>query len=136
MFPPEKSIPIWRLLLPSPSYYLVKEALIRLRVKHVFIIFQENRSFDHYFGTFPGADGLFNADGQHKGLGSTQAIVNTDGSVSSISPFLIPQTVTNTARYALWSLRMVGSVEATGGARCLSRHVSNLPPRWDTWRPR
>jgi phospholipase C len=27
-------------------------------VKHVVIIMQENRSFDSYFGTFPGADGL------------------------------------------------------------------------------
>jgi phospholipase C len=27
-------------------------------VQHVIIIMQENRSFDHYFGTFPGADGL------------------------------------------------------------------------------
>lgn len=27
-------------------------------IKHIFIIFQENRSFDHYFGTFPGADGI------------------------------------------------------------------------------
>jgi phospholipase C len=28
------------------------------RIKHVVIIMQENRSFDNYFGTFPGADGL------------------------------------------------------------------------------
>ena len=28
------------------------------KIKHVIIIMQENRSFDHYFGTFPGADGL------------------------------------------------------------------------------
>ncbi|MHB8416454.1 MAG: alkaline phosphatase family protein [Myxococcales bacterium] len=28
------------------------------QIQHVFIIFQENRSFDHYFGTFPGADGF------------------------------------------------------------------------------
>ena len=28
------------------------------QIQHVFIIFQENRSFDHYFGTFPGADGI------------------------------------------------------------------------------
>ena len=28
------------------------------KIEHVFIIFQENRSFDHYFGTFPGADGI------------------------------------------------------------------------------
>jgi len=27
-------------------------------IQHVFIIFQENRSFDHYFGTYPGADGI------------------------------------------------------------------------------
>jgi phospholipase C len=27
-------------------------------VHHVIIIMQENRSFDHYFGTFPGADGF------------------------------------------------------------------------------
>jgi phospholipase C len=28
------------------------------KIKHVVIIMQENRSFDSYFGTFPGADGL------------------------------------------------------------------------------
>jgi phospholipase C len=28
------------------------------KIQHVFIIFQENRSFDHYFGTYPGAEGL------------------------------------------------------------------------------
>lgn len=28
------------------------------KIKHVIIIMQENRSFDNYFGTFPGADGL------------------------------------------------------------------------------
>src|SRR5689334_94546 len=28
------------------------------KIKHVIIIMQENRSFDHYFGTYPGADGI------------------------------------------------------------------------------
>src|SRR5262249_36555190 len=28
------------------------------KIKHVVIIMQENRSFDHYFGTFRGADGI------------------------------------------------------------------------------
>jgi phospholipase C len=28
------------------------------RIKHIVIIMQENRSFDHYFGTYPGADGI------------------------------------------------------------------------------
>ncbi len=33
------------------------------RIRHVIIIMQENRSFDSYFGTFPGADGLPTRDG-------------------------------------------------------------------------
>ena len=28
------------------------------KIKHVIVIMQENRSFDHYFGTFPGANGI------------------------------------------------------------------------------
>src|SRR5436309_14753311 len=28
------------------------------KLKHVVIVMQENRSFDSYFGTFPGADGI------------------------------------------------------------------------------
>jgi phospholipase C len=33
------------------------------RIDHLIFIVQENRSFDHYFGTFPGADGIdFRAD--------------------------------------------------------------------------
>ncbi len=34
------------------------------RIKHVVVIMQENRSFDSYFGTFPGADGLPAKDGR------------------------------------------------------------------------
>jgi phospholipase C len=30
----------------------------RAKIKHIIIIMQENRSFDHYFGTYPGADGI------------------------------------------------------------------------------
>ena len=34
------------------------------KIKHVIVIMQENRSFDQYFGTYPGADGIpRNADG-------------------------------------------------------------------------
>ena len=28
------------------------------KIQHVVVIMQENRSFDSYFGTFPGADGI------------------------------------------------------------------------------
>jgi phospholipase C len=33
------------------------------KIKHVVIIMQENRSFDSYFGTYPGADGIAMNDG-------------------------------------------------------------------------
>lgn len=33
------------------------------KIKHVVVIMQENRSFDTYFGTFPGADGIPMQDG-------------------------------------------------------------------------
>ena len=28
------------------------------KIKHIVVIMQENRSFDTYFGTYPGADGI------------------------------------------------------------------------------
>ncbi len=34
------------------------------KIKHVIVIMQENRSFDTYFGTFPGADGIPMSDGK------------------------------------------------------------------------
>jgi phospholipase C len=33
------------------------------KIKHAIIVMQENRSFDSYFGTFPGADGIAMANG-------------------------------------------------------------------------
>ena len=34
------------------------------KIRHIIIIMQENRSFDSYFGTYPGADGIPMADGK------------------------------------------------------------------------
>jgi|HubBroStandDraft_4_1064222.scaffolds.fasta_scaffold00015_82 phospholipase C len=42
--------------------------LIRQRVRYVFVIYQENRSFDHYFGTFPGANGIYSPEAGAHGL--------------------------------------------------------------------
>jgi phospholipase C len=70
-----------------------KWRLLRRQVKYVFVIFQENRSFDQHFGTYPGADGLF-ADGARRFVaGSTQRIRNTDGTDGMIAPFLIPRAI-------------------------------------------
>ena len=34
------------------------------KIRHVIVIMQENRSFDSYFGTYPGADGIPMRDGE------------------------------------------------------------------------
>ncbi len=36
------------------------------RIEHVVVIYAENRSFDHLYGLFPGADGIANASTQQK----------------------------------------------------------------------
>ena len=33
--------------------------LLRQRIKYVFVIFNENHSFDNEYGTFPGVNGLY-----------------------------------------------------------------------------
>ncbi len=76
-----------------------KLQLIRLRIKYVFVLFQENRSFDFYFGSYPGADGLYaGPNGPYvpgQVAGFTQTIVNTDGTLGTVTPFRIPATVTD-----------------------------------------
>jgi phospholipase C len=42
---------------PSPTQ-LTKLERAQAHIKHVIFIVQENRSFDHYFGTYPGANGF------------------------------------------------------------------------------
>jgi phospholipase C len=72
-----------------------KLRLVRQHIKHVFILFQENRAFDFYFSSFPGADGLYSRSSDQI-AGFVQPIVNTDGTVGTISPFRIPLTITDT----------------------------------------
>lgn len=82
---------------PDAEPHLSREATIdRLRaaVKYVFVIFNENESFDHDFGTFPGADGIY-SDGQHPRApkdtpGFTQTYKNlASGETVSVVPFRI-----------------------------------------------
>ncbi len=47
-------IPITGFSSPTPDPLTVA----RSKIKHIVIIMQENRSFDEYFGTYPGADGI------------------------------------------------------------------------------
>jgi phospholipase C len=67
--------------------------LLRQHVKYVFVLFQENRSFDSYFGSFRGANGFFSDGTKPRGpgqtLGFSQPIINTDGTMGTVQPFLI-----------------------------------------------
>jgi len=87
-----------------------KIALLKQKVKYVFVLFQENRSFDHYFGTYPGAIGL---QGTYPGavaadtyskpanqLSSYNSLIADVGTASptnysTITPWLIPRTYKN-----------------------------------------
>jgi len=51
------------------------------KISHVIIIMQENRSFDSYFGTYPGADGLPAAGGKFT------VCVNDPATGTCVSPF-------------------------------------------------
>ncbi len=51
---------------PTTTIVSGSEALAQARdkIKHIVVIMQENRSFDAYFGTYPGANGFPTANGQ------------------------------------------------------------------------
>ncbi len=63
-------------------------AMLQKNVKYVFVLYQENRSFDSYFGTFPGAEGFY-SHVPAEVTGFTQPIVNSDGTTGTIKPFRI-----------------------------------------------
>ncbi|HTV05534.1 MAG TPA: alkaline phosphatase family protein [Acidobacteriaceae bacterium] len=67
---------------PDPDQELV--ANLRAHIHHVFLIYQENRSFDSYFGSFPGADNLATAEARTHGFRQWDAIGH-----EWITPFLL-----------------------------------------------
>jgi phospholipase C len=90
---------------PAVAPYLVNPAsgprisraelirLLRSKIKYVFVIFNENHSFDNEFGTFPGANGIFSdgaapRDPAHT-PGFTQTYTGADGKPITVTPFRI-----------------------------------------------
>jgi phospholipase C len=51
-----------------PSEDAQIDRLLAQRIKHVFVIYQENRSFDAEFGTFPGANGVWSSQARSHGF--------------------------------------------------------------------
>jgi phospholipase C len=63
-------------------------AALRRKIKYVFVIFNENRSFDHEYGTLPGVDGLY-SDGRNP-----RAAADTPGFTQTYRDDVTGQTVT------------------------------------------
>ena len=66
---------------------------LREKVKHVFVIFNENHSFDNEFGTFPGANGLFATPAGRRDSASigqwAQTYTDANGGLVTVRPFRI-----------------------------------------------
>ena len=57
-------------------------------IRYIFVLYQENRSFDSYFGTFPGVEGIYSHPASQT-PGFTQPIVDDGGATLMIQPFRI-----------------------------------------------
>lgn len=76
---------------PMPSRAKMT-ALMRKRIKYVFVIFNENESFDHEYGTFPGANGLYSTGRAPRDAAHTPGFVQsyvdgTTGATVPVRPF-------------------------------------------------
>jgi phospholipase C len=67
---------------PGQGREIIKN--LQSHIKHVFVIYQENRSFDSYFGSFPGADNLATAEARSHGFREYDSIGHT-----WVTPFLL-----------------------------------------------
>ena len=99
--------------------------LLRQHVTYVFVLYQENRSFDSYFGTFPGAEGLFSRPADQT-PGFTQTIVNTDGTLAQIQPFRIgpKEFAADTDDVDHSHALLAAKMDVTGGVPQMDRFAS------------
>lgn len=82
----------------QPSKSAIRQQLIanlRTHIHHVFVIYQENRSFDSYFGSFPGVDNLATAEARAHGFRQYDPIGKT-----WITPFLLTAADTEDADHS------------------------------------
>lgn len=70
-------------------------ANLRAHIHHVFVIYQENRSFDSYFGSFPGVDNLATPEARAHGFRQYDAIGHT-----WVTPFLLNAADTRDADHS------------------------------------
>ena len=90
---PDPTPDIQPFIRPVPDAMPDRDALVRAlrqKVKYVFVIFNENHSFDNEFGSFPGANGLFSDGSAPREPGRTpgfiQSYVGAGGAAMEVRP--------------------------------------------------
>ena len=101
-------------------------ALVKAKIKYVFVIFNENHSFDNEYGTFPGVDGLYSDGVKPRAAadtpGFTQTYTDLNGAAVTVQPFLIgPQQ----------NATFIDSVDHSHKGLAEKLHVVDNVPRMD-----
>jgi phospholipase C len=99
------------------------QALLREKIKYVFVIFNENHSFDNEFGTFPGVNGIYsdgvNPRSAQNTPGFFQNYTGADGSPVQVTPFRIGPDQNST---------VVDSVDHSHTGLAIKMDISNGQP--------
>ena len=112
--------------------------LVRNKIKYVFVIFNENESFDHEYGTFPGVNGLY-SDGQNPRSaadtpGFYQTYTDVNGNSVTVQPFLIgPQqnaTFANSTDHSHTGLATKIDVNPATGVAAMDRFAQDEYSRY------
>jgi phospholipase C len=100
--------------------------LLQAQVKYVFVIFNENHSFDNEFGTFPGVNGLYSDGTSPRSAantpGFTQTYSDVNGATVTVKPFLIGPTQNSS---------VVDSVDHSHTGLATKIHVTTSGPQMD-----
>jgi len=78
---------------PARSPELPRKKLVKLlqqRIKYVFVIFNENHSFDNEYGTFPGVNGLYSNGLKPRSAGETPGFTQTYTDVNGLTVIVQP----------------------------------------------
>jgi phospholipase C len=101
--------------------------LLRAQVKYVFVIFNENHSFDNEYGTFPGVNGLY-SDGQNP-----RSAANTPGFTQTYTDLITGETIT-VEPFGIGpgqNSTVVDSVDHSHGGLATKIDIANGTPQMD-----
>jgi len=102
--------------------------LLRERVRYVFVLFNENHSFDNEYGTFPGVNGLYSTGTRPRPAAETpgleQTYLDADGTTVTVRPFRIGPAENAT---------VIDSVDHSHAGLAQKLHVVDGQPRMDRY---